>query len=267
MMTTKHVFYCENSLEGIFSAVYMGWSAKVGHENVSVQVKKNFNLEFFCTYHNVETNLENAEKVLRTIKKQLGNEITECICYAAYAEDIEKGTAIYRTLVDCLSVNGVSFGKRKLENLRNPSVRKVVELHRTVWNEYHHYLGFVRFKQITDQVLFGTITPKHDILVLLQEHFADRFSQEYWIIYDNKRKKALLHIPLHPCFIYAGDERLLDELSDRQDVEQDYSRLFQIFCHSISINERNNLSLQRQNLPLRFRNHMVEFMQNNEKKC
>ena len=266
-MNFKHVFYCDNTPEGIFSAVYEGWAAKVGHGNVEIRILQDNNLELFCVYHEVETDIEKAEKVLHTMKRQLGNEITECIYYAACAEDQEKGTAIYRTLVDCLSVKGSSFRKKRLDNLKNPSVRKVVELHRTVWNEFHHYLGFVRFKQITEQILFGTITPKHDILVLLQEHFANRFSMEYWIIYDNKRKKALLHRPLHPCIIYSGNEQLLEELSDCQDMEQDYGRLFQEFCHSITIKDRTNLSLQRQNLPLRFRDHMIEFEKNNGKEC
>ena len=258
-MDIKHVYFCENSLEGILTAVYVAWEAKVGHANVEIRTKSEDNLEFFCVYHEVAADLEKAEKVLRTMRRKLGTEITEDICYAACAEDEEKGTAIYRTLVDCLSVNGASYGKRRLDNLKNPSVWKVVELYKTVWGEYHHYLGFLRFKQITEQILFATITPKHDILLLFQEHSSDRFITEHWIIYDNKRKKALLHMPYGPCTVYAGNEQILEQLSACKDMEQDYERLFQGFCQSIAIKERTNLDLQRQNLPHRFREHMVEF--------
>lgn len=258
-MNEKHVFLCEDSLEGILTAVYVAWDSKVGHRNVEIRTEDPENMELFCVYHTVASDITKAEKVLNTIKKRLGEEITEYICYAACAESKEKGTAVYATLVDCLSVHGASYGKHHLENMKNPFVRKVIELHRTVWYEYHHYLGFLRFKQITEQVLFGTITPKNDILIFLQEHFSDRFSAEYWIIYDNKRKKALLHEPHSACSIYSGTDQLLEQLSAAEDMEQDYEQLFQQFCSSISIAERTNTSLQRQNLPLRFREHMVEF--------
>lgn len=258
-MDNKHIFLCEDSLEGILSGVYTAWSARVGHGNVELRTWENDNLELFCEYHTIETDMEKAESVMRTMKSKLGSGITECICYAACSCDRDKGTAVYRTLVDCLSPRGASYGKTDLENRKNPWVRRVLEDHRSVWNEYHHYLGFLRFRQIQGNVLFAAISPKHDVLLLFQEHFGDRFQGEYWIIYDDKRKKALLHAPFKPCSIYSGNEELMEKLSQEEDIQQDYEALFQGFCSHISIRERENPGLQRQNLPLRFREHMVEF--------
>lgn len=258
-MYQKHIFYCEDSLEGIFSAVYHAWDMRVGHENVEIRTGREDNLELFSCSYEVATDLIKAEKVLNTIKRRLGSEITECICFAASSYDDKKGTAIYQTLVDCLSVKGASYGKKRLENRKNPYVRKVLELHRNVWSEYHHYLGLARFKQISKQVLFATIAPKNDVLLLFQDHFSDRFSQEHWIIYDDKRKKALVHTPIKGCMLYSGNVTVLEQLSVCEDREQDFEKLFQQFCSSISIEQRKNLDLQRQNLPLRFREHMTEF--------
>lgn len=258
-MDNRHIFLCEDSLEGIFTGVYTAWDARVGHGNVELRTWESGSLELFCEYHTVRTDLEKAEKVMRTIRTQLGEEITETICYAAGSCDREKGTAIYRTLVDCLSKNGASYRKRTLENRKNPWVRKVLDDHRSVWNEYHHYLGFLRFRQIRGNVLFAVISPKNDVLLLFQEHFGDRFSGEYWIIYDERRKKALLHAPFQPCSLYSGDESPFKKLMQETDTEQDFETLFQGFCKHISIRERENPGLQRQNLPLRFRKHMVEF--------
>lgn len=258
-METHHIFQCEDSLEGIFTGVYEGWAARVGHGNVEIRTADSENLELFCEYHRVETDLEKAEKVLRTIKDRLKDEITERICYAASSCDPGKGTAIYRTLVDCLSAHGASLGKKTLENLKNPAVRKVVELHRSVWNEYHHYLGFIRFRQLPGNVLFSAIQPKNDVLMLFQEHFGDRFSGEYWVIYDENRGKALLHQPYLPCYILSQAEETMERLQKMKDTQRDFETLFQGFCHHISIKERENRGLQRQNLPMRFRKHMVEF--------
>lgn len=261
-MDKKHIFICEDSLEGILTGVYSAWDARVGHGNVELRTEEEGNLELFCEYHTVEPDLVRAEKVLRTMRKKLGEEITENICYASCAADSQKGTAVYRTLVDCLSVYGVSYGKKKLDNLKNNYVRKVMELYRKVWNEHHHYLGFLRFRQLPGRVLFSVFAPENDILLLFQEHFGDRFSGEYWIIYDERREKALIHVPYQPCAVYRTRGEQMKKLMESRDTEEDYESLFRGFCEHISIRERENHDLQRQNLPLRFRKHMVEFDKN-----
>ncbi len=258
-MEIKHVFQCEDSLEGILTGVYVAWDAKVGHENVELRTWDTQDLEFFCEYHQVETDLEKAEKVMRTMKAKLGQEITELICYTAYSFQQKKGTAIYRTLVDCLSRQGASYGKRTLENRKNPYVARVLDYHRSVWNEYHHYLGFLRFCQIQGNVLFSVISPKNDVLLLFQEHFGDRFCNEYWIIYDDVRQKALLHAPKSACILYSGVKEQMEKLARMEDQEADFEALFRGFCRHVSIRERENRKLQNQNLPLRFRDHMIEF--------
>lgn len=211
-MNKRYVFICEDSLEGIFSGVYTAWEARVGHGNVELRTWEDDNLELFCEYRRVDTDLEKAEKVMKTLK-----------------------------------------------NRKNPWVRKVLELHRNVWNEYHHYLGFLRFRQMKGNILFSSISPKNDVMLLFQEHFGDRFADEFWIIYDDNRGKALVHVPDRPCAIYEGDREYLEQLSKEEDMEKDYEKLFQSFCTSISIKERENPQLQKQNLPYRFRDHMVEF--------
>lgn len=258
-MEMKHVFQCEDSLEGILTGVYVAWAARVGHGNVELRTWETENLEFFCEYHIVHTDLEKAEKVMHTMKTRLGDDITERICYAACCYQKDKGTAIYRTLADCLSRRGASYGKRELENRKNPFIGQVLDFHRSVWNEYHHYLGFLRFRQIQGNVLFAAISPKNDVLLLFQEHFGDRFCNEYWIIYDDIREKALLHAPKSACIMYSGVKEQMQKLEQMEDQVADFETLFQGFCQHISIWERENRDLQRQNLPLRFRAHMVEF--------
>ena len=34
----RYILQCEDSIEGIFSAVYAAWELKYGHENTSIQV-------------------------------------------------------------------------------------------------------------------------------------------------------------------------------------------------------------------------------------
>lgn len=256
-----YVFYCQDSLEGIFSGVYQAWRTgmREGAGHIELRVEEPENLELFTVFHQVSVSLDQAEKVRGTIRRKLGEEILENICFAASADDREKGTAIFRTLWDCLSSRGVMRGKRRLDHLKSPHVRKVTELHRNVWNEYHHYLGFLRFRQLPGRILYAELEPRNDLLLLFQDHFTDRFSTEKWIICDTGREKLLIHRPGGPCVLVSHAGRQIRSLQDMGDEEEDYARLFTQFCESISVPERENRKLQKQNLPLRFRENMVEF--------
>lgn len=264
-MNEKHVFYCENTMEGIFSGVYQAWDARVGHGNVELRVQEPDNMELFVVFHQVKTSLSDAEKVRRTIARQLGEKVLEQICFAVCADDPEKGTAIYRTLVDCLSVHGALYRKRSLDNLKNSYVRKVTELYRSVWTEYDHYLGFLRFRELPGNILAALVEPRHDLLLLFQDHFSNRYPKERWIIGDSIRGKLLIHIPGEPCFVMGNAGELIEKIRSREDEGGDFALLFTRFCESISIKERENYDLQKQNLPLKYRKEMVEFHKKSRK--
>ena len=72
----------------------------------------------------------------------------------------------------------------------------------------------------------------------------------------------MLHVPHQPCVVYRTRGEQMKKLMESRDTEEDYESLFRGFCEHISIRERENHDLQRQNLPLRFRKHMVEFDKN-----
>ena len=74
----KYILQCEDSIEGIFSAVYAAWELKYGHENTFIQVLggEEVTLELFTTYVPLEPDTEKAQKVLNTIR---------CVCsYMVY---------------------------------------------------------------------------------------------------------------------------------------------------------------------------------------
>ena len=39
-MDKKHIFICEDSLEGILTGVYSAWDARVGHGNVELRTEE-----------------------------------------------------------------------------------------------------------------------------------------------------------------------------------------------------------------------------------
>ena len=91
MTQEKRILVCEDSLEGIFSAVYDGWKECLGGVKVSVQTSFPTNMELFTTYREIDTDRSKSGKVMRTILMKLGSEAYEQICLAAAGADPDRG--------------------------------------------------------------------------------------------------------------------------------------------------------------------------------
>ena len=108
-------------------------------------------------------------------------------------------------------------------------------------------------------MLVSVIRPKNNILTLVTPHFADRLSQEKFIIYDESRKLATFHLPGKPWILVKVPKPEQGKLEDISVKEDEYRNLWKTFFDHIATKERFNPKLQRNNLPLRFRSNMTEF--------
>ena len=119
-------------------------------------------------------------------------------------------------------------------------------------------MGFVRFQELKNGILYREIEPKNYVLPLIAEHFADRFPKENFMIRDKGRNLYIV-LEAGKGVVFHQEEgvRITEEMYSKE--ERKIQELFRIFHTTIAIKERKNLELQRQLLPLRFRESMVEF--------
>ena len=75
MNQEKRILVCEDSMEGIFSAVYDGWKECAGGCKVSIQTSFPVSMELFTSYREIATDQSKAGKVMRTILMRLGSEV------------------------------------------------------------------------------------------------------------------------------------------------------------------------------------------------
>lgn len=253
-MTT--VFLCEDSLDGILTGVYEAWDSRLGHENVRLKTDETDTMELFCQYRTVRTDMEKAEKVLRTVRRRMGEKAQEAVCYAAACPDERKADAIYRLIVLGLSMED---GRQAVNCLQNPSVLLVEKLRYKAWHEAERMLGFLRFQELPGGVLYAYMEPPYAVLPLIAPHFADRLLQENWIIHDRKREQIAVHKKGSGWFL--ADAGLLNPgLTEEQtESEAEFQALWKVFCRSIAIEERHNPTCQKNLLPLKFRPCMTEF--------
>lgn len=251
-----NILICKNNIENIFTAIYEAYEKHLNHSETYLQIGEDENIRLFSEYYIVETDEEKAKKVARTIGVKFGARSEESIWQALCADDEEKAQAVYQMLV-------IGFSKQikgsLIDCLNDPWIVKVNQLCKRVGNEEHHYRGFLRFEELEGGILYANINPKSDILIQLGTHFMNRFPGEKFMIFDEKRGKYFVHVKSKKFTIM--DKVVLDgwQQPRRTIEEESIQNLFRIFHKCISIDERENLTLQRSLLPFRFRDKMTEF--------
>lgn len=257
-MINKRIYLCDNNIDGIFTAIYLAWSSRYGHANIKIEEKyegsKFANIELFAEYIVVDTDYNLSKKVADSIRKKISEEAYEIVCRVALSCYEGKADLIYRFLI-----LGFAVGPTILEHLSNEIVNRMFRLDRNVGREVHHLLGFIRFSQHANGLLISVIKPKNNVLTLVTPHFADRMSQEKFMIYDENRRLASIHVPGSQWILAQVPKLEQDKLEEIAEKEDEYRDLWKSFFNHIAIKERINPKLQRNNLPLYYRSNMTEF--------
>lgn len=256
MEIQTNILLCQDSVEGITTGIYEAYEQKLDLQNVRLELKEACSISLFATYIDVKPSTEKSEKVLRTIRRIYGEEDYEAFFFLLYSCDIDKAQAAFCTIREALRFHS----KRLFRELTDSYVQLGLKLSKNTWREAHHYMGFTRFSQIEDSFLYAKVSPKSHILLFIMEHFSDRLPMENFLIHDEKRHLLGVHMRGQQWFIQSEDSFPKEILQLKTMAEEDfYEELFCAFCKSIAIDKRRNLSLQRQLLPLRFRENMTEF--------
>lgn len=144
--------------------------------------------------------------------------------------------------------------KIPLEKINDPIIYKIIKTVRRIQRQIHKLMGLLRFREIEGGYLYAPFESDFDIIVPLSKHFAHRFPNERLILHDAKRGKAL--------FIEKGNfyEVIFNDILP-SDTENEilFQQLWRRYHQNISINQRENKKLQRQNIPIKFQQWLTEF--------
>ena len=134
-----------------------------------------------------------------------------------------------------------------------------LELRRQVSNEAHHFREFARFQSLENQVYVSHLEPRNDVIMLVGNHFANRMPSEHWMIIDDNRKTACVHVKDGENYLrYLTDDEF-SVLQKTESYEDEYTDMWKTFFHAISIEQRKNYVCQRNLFPIWKRKHAVEF--------
>ena len=250
------VFCCGDSVEEQLTGIYDAWCAALdeGHENVRLVKGPVCQQSFLEEYIFVEPDQEKVKKVIRSIQNKISGQAYMGVFYACLSKEEDALQACY----DFLRL-GFQMGGQVIYMQTDARVIRMMELQRTIQNEYHSFREFARFSSLDGKIYVSHIEPKNNIAILVANHFMDRMPSEHWMIIDDKRRIAVVHPKDEEMYVRNLTEEEFLALQSTKDVEDLYTDLWKTFFYSISIKERENRRCQRNMFPIWKRKNAVEF--------
>lgn len=244
------VYLYDGSFEGMLTCVYEAYYLKEKVQGIYNTYQ--YNPVLFHDAQFIITDPEKAEKVAYAIVTKLSELFFHKVLNAFFSEDYHAATYIYKLLR-----YGFKCGPEVIKYEANETVSKVVKLSNAVARETHLLVGLVRFVKLKGDIYYCQFSPTYNQVALLAEHFADRFSEQIWVIHDLSRNLAVFFDKKewYVNEFYGLDEYILD------DEELLYQGLWKTFYKHIAIKERYNPNLRRNFMPKKYWKYLIEMDQ------
>ncbi|NLK88291.1 MAG: DNA metabolism protein [Clostridiaceae bacterium] len=241
------IYVYDGSFEGILTSVFEAFSRREVPD--AILPEDGLQQELFASYSHIQTDPAKSDRVYTSIWKNISDDALKNVYHTFLSEDPDAATLIYRYLK-----LGWKMGSKVDMFLSNDTVFRIMEINRRLGFEVHRLKGFVRFRQVGEGIYYSSISPDNNVVELLAPHFAERLSDQKWIIHDVRREIAALYNLKQ----WIVSEFSAGEIPDATDEEKLYSKLWKRFFTTLEIPSRSNPKLQRQLLPRRYWEHLTE---------
>ena len=264
------VYVFDGTMEGLLTAVFDAFSLK---EEPQELLAEGDALPLFCerTYQ-VTTDEEKARRVWAGLEKKLTREALKLISVSWLSELRELNTPLFQYICKVFKQGDIS------RNFADSDVLVVTNIARRVLHEQLRMKQFIRFQKAKDGTYLAVVSPDHNVLPIIIDHFQDRFNDQPWLIYDAKRHYGFYYERLRvgehssgigqvaPIRVTFEDEASVpfdlrngkldaDVLSDNDQLFQD---LWRTYFKAICIKERMNPRKQLSDMPRRYWKYMTE---------
>ena len=199
----------------------------------------------------ININLNNDERTINNIINSIGYRNFNILYKVFLSEHNNKELIMFYYYKNALKYKDQTVYMR---NLKCVSIS--LKIAKYVGSEAHKLKGFIRFKELENNILYATIEPTNNILELLSIHFKKRLKNEYWIIEDKKRKIISLYDKHEYIIINSGNFKLNNiKLSDNElNIEQ----LWKNFYKTIGIESRKNDRCRMNFMPKKYWKYIIE---------
>ena len=184
------VYTFDGTMDGLLTAVFDAFAL---HEQPEQLLKAGDALPLFCDHlYHVSTDEEKARRVWTGLEKRLPREAMKLISVSWLSELPELPQPLFLYICKVFRQGDIS------RNFADADVLAVTNIARRVLHEQLRMKQFIRFQKAKDGTYLAVVSPDHDVLPLVTDHFSDRFNDQSWLIYDARR---------HYGFHYNGCRR------------------------------------------------------------
>ena len=257
------VYVFDNTLDGLLTAVFDSFFL---HQQQILLVAEGEQLPLFADEpHCVVTDDEKAARVWKGLEKHLSAHGLRVITLSWLSEECTLRQPLFNYIC---KVFRQPLGVPSIEsNASDEDVLAVWNTSRRVLHEALRMKQFVRFQKAKDGTYLSVVSPDHNVLPLIIDHFENRFGDQPWLIYDVHR---------HYGYYFTPDEGVIritfeDESSvpfnlangklDAEVLSVDdelFQQLWRTYFKAICIRERINPKKQLSDMPRRYWKYMTE---------
>lgn len=263
-MKDSNIIFSDNPVLVLYDGTWLGMLTSVFETfdkkwNVSgfITADRPSQTDFFSEKVKVVTDDMKAKRVWNGLKKKVPAEN----CIQLYRSFLSEQRGMELTILSCIQFYFTGVDSPHLA-FGNPAVLKINQTSKMVYREKHRMEAFVRFQRTNDDLYYAGIEPDFNVLPLLSEHFAERYADQNWLIYDIKRKYGIF-------FDQQKVEEITLNLSDEvtsgssikeiyHDGEVLYQELWKDYFKHVNIPARKNIRLHLQHVPKRYWKYLTE---------
>lgn len=242
----------DHSLDGFFTAVFEVYEYKI--EKAEIRKEGLPKPALFYGLRRVITDAKKAERVFKKLNALLGESGIQQIIYSLLTED----EYCERPVLAVIRYAIANPDKKIMGNMTNQSVLKLDRYTKQVGREKHRMEAFVRFRLITDDIYFAEIEPDFNVIPILAKHFAQRYQDQKWLIFDQKRQYGLYYNlqTIETVQInFNNKSQALEVLGNNEDL---YQKLWRTYFDQTNIKARKNSRLHIQHVPKRYWRYLTE---------
>lgn len=249
----------DGTMNGLLTAVFDAYAL---HEQPELLLKKGDAIPLFIErLYQVTTDEEKAARVWTGLEKRLSSEAMNLISVSWLSELQELNTPLFLYVCKVFRQGDIS------RNFADSDVLSVTEIAHRVLHEQLRMKQFVRFQKAKDGTYLAVVSPDHNVLPLIIDHFQERFNDQPWLIYDARRHYGYYYdgkadairitfenesaVPFKLSngklddAVISSDDRLLQDL-------------WRTYFKAICIKERMNPRKQLCDMPRRYWKYMTE---------
>lgn len=199
----------------------------------------------------METDIEKAKRIFDGLIKNVSFG-TLYTAYNAFLAGCKKNTEL--TILKYI-IAAFKTGPAINNMLAVDYVFDTIDLKNSTLFEAHRFKGLVKFRYLSNNLYYAPIHPDNNIIEHVGKHFVRRLPTQNFILHDKKRKISFVYNTKEFNIMDVPDDFVIPEFSDEEKL---YQNLWKTFFKTIAIKERTNKRLQRQYMPKKYWQDLVE---------